>query len=80
MNHKPNLIKVAIEAAGGRMVVAKAFGLEERTPTRWQRVNTVPVHFIRQLCAMGDNIITPERLLAYIDENAAPAKAERTAA
>ncbi len=79
MNYKPNLIKVAVEAAGGRTVVSRAFGMDVWSITNWQRTNRVPAHHIRQLCAMGDNIITPERLLAYIEEHAA-ARGEQAAA
>lgn len=80
MSHKPNLIKVAVEAAGGRTVVAAALGIDTWTVTNWQRIARVPAQHIRVICAMGDNIITPERLLAYIEEHGSPAKAEKAAA
>jgi hypothetical protein len=68
MNHKPNLIKVAVEAAGGRTVAAERLGVDRWTITNWQRGGRVPSQHIRALCALGENIITPEALLAYIEQ------------
>lgn len=70
MQHKPNIIKVAVEAAGGRSRVAKAFGVSNFTITNWQTTNRMPPEKIRPLCEMG-GIITPEQVLAYIEKCAA---------
>lgn len=70
MQHKPNIIKVAVEAAGGRSKVAKAFGVSNFSITHWQTTNRMPPQHIRKLCEMG-GIITPDQLLAYIEACAA---------
>lgn len=68
MQHQPNLIKVAVEAAGGRSQVAKAWNLSPWTITGWQREGRMPVEKIRPLCALGGGVVTPEQLLAYMEQ------------
>lgn len=69
MEHKPNIIKVAVEAAGGRTRAAEQLGVDRWSITHWQREGRVPPQHIRALCALGENIITPEAMLAYIEQS-----------
>jgi hypothetical protein len=73
MTHKPNLIKVAITAAGGRETVAREFGITAWGVGNWTKTAGIPANRIRRLCELGDNIVSAEQLLAYIEQ----AKAER---
>lgn len=69
MSNKPNMIAIAVMAAGGRQAVAAEFG--DVTPwaiTGWQRTNRMPAHKIRPLCALGGDVVKPDQLLAYIEE------------
>ncbi len=75
MEHKPDLIKVAVEAAGGRLVVSERLGVSPFTVSYWQRRKFMPPELIRPLCTAGGGIVTPEQVLAYIEENS-----ERTVA
>ena len=76
MQHKTNLIKVAIYAAGGREKVGKALNVHPVTVTHWTRRRTVPTDKLRALCALSGNVITPEQLITFIEDSAA----ERVAA
>lgn len=73
MQHKQNLIKLAVQAAGGRHTVAARMGVGHQTVAKWWQAHRVPSTYILRLCAMGGNIITPEQLLAYIEEHASAA-------
>lgn len=79
MNQKPNLIKLAVIAAGGREHVADTFQTNPMTVTNWQRRGVWPVEWVRRLCAMGENVISVDALLAYIEEAKVSATAKRRA-
>jgi hypothetical protein len=64
---KPDLVKVAITAAGGRNRVAEHFGFSKQTISLWSHYSRVSPHHIEPLCALGQYIVRPEQLLAYID-------------
>jgi hypothetical protein len=74
MNHQPNLIKLAITAAGGRERVAQHFGLTTWGVGNWIRSHRMPASNIRPLCDLGQNIIKPEQVLAYIERMATAEK------
>jgi len=70
MQHKTNIIKLAVDAAGGREPVAAHFGISAWTVDYWVRYRRVPSHSVRKLCALGGNIVTPDHLLEFIENNA----------
>lgn len=76
----PNLIKLAISAAGGRTKVAEHFGVGYWIVTNWTKRGTVPADKVRALCHLGANVITPDALLAYIEARAAGQTAQEGAA
>lgn len=80
MQHKPNLIKLAVSAARGRMVVSQALGVSPWAVTWWARSGHVPTEHVRPLCALGNNAIGVDQLLAYIEERARQAAEEKKAA
>lgn len=63
---KRDLIHIAVECAGGLQEVATTFGVTRQAISAWALRGAVPPARIKPLCDAGDNIITPERLLAYI--------------
>ena len=67
MQHTTDLIKVAVEAAGGRIKAAQALGVSPWTVTGWQRTRRMPADKIRPLCSLG-GVLTPEQILAYIEK------------
>lgn len=67
---KPSLIKVAIEAVGGRSAAAALLGVSPWSITNWQRTGYVPPEYIRRLCEAG-GVIAVEQLLRFIEEQAA---------
>jgi hypothetical protein len=62
----PDMIKLAIMAAGGPHEVAKAFGITHWAVRQWVVTRRVPLKKIRPLCAMG-GVITPDQILAQIE-------------
>jgi hypothetical protein len=64
----PDMIKLAIMAAGGPNEVAAELGLTHWGVRQWPKVGRVPVEYVRRLCDMG-GVITYEQLLAYIEAN-----------
>jgi DNA-binding transcriptional regulator YdaS (Cro superfamily) len=76
MKHqKPDIIKIAVQAAGGRNVCAERLGVSPWSISNWQAKRSMPANLIRPLCALG-GVVTYEQLLDYIEANAA----ERVAA
>lgn len=73
--NSPDMIKLAVEAAGGRSQVAQALGVDVWTVTNWQRSRRVPPAHIRRLCTMGANVITADQLLAYMEQHTTKAAA-----
>lgn len=71
MTHKPNMIKLAIQAAGGSKRVAAEFGISARGVSQWSESSTVPSRRITRLCELGENVIRPEQILTYIEQVAA---------
>jgi len=65
--HKPDLLHIAIVAAGGRERIAKHFNIHKQTVSNWKTSKSLPSYYIEKLCALGEHIIKPEQLLAYID-------------
>lgn len=62
----------AVEAAGGPMAVAQAFGL--KTPQmpayQWPRKRNIPAQYITKLCDMGGRKVQPEDILVDIAAHA----------
>lgn len=76
-----NVIELAIIAAGGGAEVSRAFVVSHGTPGAWVARHNVPSRYIQRLCAMGNNAIRPESIIAYISEkDAEKAKAGGKAA
>lgn len=69
MKPKPNIIKVAIEAAGGNHVVAAHFGISRPAVHYWIKTNRVPAKYINELARLGEHLISTERILDYIHEH-----------
>lgn len=65
--HKPDLVHLAIAAAGGRERISKHLQVHTQTVSNWRTKRCIPQHHIVDLCSLGDYIIKPEQLLAYID-------------
>lgn len=65
--HKPNLVHVAIEAAGGRETLAPILQVHVNTISTWRAKREFPSCHIVKICSLGEYIIKPEQLLAYID-------------
>jgi hypothetical protein len=59
---KPNFIKIAITAAGGRRTVSKKIKVAERTLSHWCAERKMPEDKIEPLCKMG-GIVTFEQIL-----------------
>lgn len=72
---EPNLIKVAVAAAGGRLEAARKMGESAWTITHWQRTARVPADRVRALAAISGGVVTVDALLGYIERNKAPEKA-----
>lgn len=73
-----NLLKVAIVAAGGGRKVAKRYGVNPVSVTRWvMGVNPFPPKHVRDLCEQGGNIVDADRLAGWLaDREAAKARAK----
>jgi DNA-binding transcriptional regulator YdaS (Cro superfamily) len=76
MQHNPDIIKLAVEAAGGRRKLAAVLGVSPWAITGWQRTRRMPADKIRRLCEAG-GVFTPDHILEYIERNA---DAEKVAA
>lgn len=76
MQHTPNIIKVAVEAAGGRNKIAAHFGISPWTVTCWTRKHSLPAKYIVRLCELGGNVISPTTVIEYIEKHD-PVGAER---
>lgn len=70
MKHKPNLIKLAVTAAGGREAVSKAMGVSVWGVGHWCKSGRVPTEKIRPLCDLGSNVISVDQVLSYIEAQA----------
>lgn len=69
MAHKPNVIALAVQAAGGRDSLARELGLEQWRVSHWYRVKPhLPADYVLELCARGSNTITPVRIAQYVAE------------
>lgn len=66
--NKVNMIRLAVQAAGGRVEVCKALEISQFTVGEWQRKGKVPPHLIRPLCSLGGNVVSVDQVLAYIEE------------
>lgn len=69
MQHKPNLIQLAVQAAGGRDQLATDLGLEPWRVSHWYRRQPhLPAGFVLELCSRGANTIHPIRVAKYVAE------------
>lgn len=76
MSTTPNIIALAVRAAGGRHAVAQAFGdVTAYAITGWARTKRMPAAKVRRLCELGGNAITTEQVLQFIEDSEAEAKA-----
>lgn len=80
MQHKPNMIKLAITAAGGRERVANEFGRSAWGVGHWTKTDRMPVEFVQPLANLGGNVVSAEQLLTYMREQAQEKAAEKAAA
>ncbi len=71
----PNLIKVAVAAAGGRIEAARKLGEGPWTITHWQRTARVPAEKVRPLAAISGGVVSVDALLGYIEQHKAPERA-----
>ncbi len=71
-----NLLKLAIQAAGGPNIVASRFGMHTNTIYKLTNRRTWPAHLLRPLVDAGQNVITLDQLLTSIEEFAAEQGAE----
>lgn len=58
----PDIIKKAIDEAGGVDAVAKCFGLSDRAVRKWWQVGRVPDEHVPELCRMGGFSVRPKDL------------------
>lgn len=66
----PNMIKLAIMAAGGFEAVAQEFGITHWAVREWDKHRRVPPERIRRLCDLG-GVINANQILAQIEATAA---------
>ncbi|MCP4596164.1 YdaS family helix-turn-helix protein [Neptuniibacter sp.] len=62
MSTKSELIKKAINAAGGVEAVSKHFDLGERAVRKWWQVEKVPDSHTAELCKLGNFEVAPHQL------------------
>jgi hypothetical protein len=60
--NKSELIKKAIELAGGVEGVAKEFNVGARAVRKWWQVSKVPTDRVYRLCEMGSFNVLPHQL------------------
>lgn len=65
--HTPNVIKVAIEAAGGTSRVASELDLIPDTVRLWIRKHSMPDKHIMKVCQLGGDLITRNQVRDYMD-------------
>ncbi len=73
--YEPDILRVAVTAAGGTNAVAAAFGLSAGGVSTRVAKKFWPAADLRRLCEMGGNIITVERLLDYLEQAQASTEA-----
>lgn len=66
--NSPNIIRLAVTAAGGPSEVAPKFKLTPRAIQGWCARKSMPAECVRPLCQMGKNAISPDQVLAYIEQ------------
>lgn len=67
-----NLLKIAIVAAGGTTKVAKSFGVQRATVSRYISGDLpFPADKVRELCEGGGNIIDAKRLTTFLADREA---------
>ena len=66
MQTRPDLLKIAIVAAGGRKAVAARLGITASAVDDWRTRGLIPERHRQTVCAMGGNIVTPEALAAFL--------------
>lgn len=69
--HTPNVLRLAVQAAGGVERVGELFGISYQAVSKRIRERSWPAHQIRPLCAAGGGIITPDKVLDFLEEAAA---------
>lgn len=65
--HTPNVIKVAINAAGGPSRVATELELIPETVRLWIRKHSMPDKHIMRVCQLGGDLITRNQVRDYMD-------------
>lgn len=68
MQHPVNIIKQAIEAAGGRRKVSQTFGVVYWAVCQWENKGRVDAHYILPLCRMGQFKVEPMQILHYMEQ------------
>lgn len=78
--NEPNMIKVAVTAAGGRLEAARSLGVSPWQITYWQRrPSAMPADKVRPLAGLTRGLVSVEALLGYIEIRSAP-QGEKVAA
>lgn len=62
----PDMIHLAIEAAGGRAALAQKMGLCRGTINQWALRGAIPAKHIKAVCDFGSHVITVEQVVGYI--------------
>jgi hypothetical protein len=76
MTKRPNAMKLAVTAAGGRQPVADHFNVTVHAVARWiQLPSAIPARNIRELAALTNGLVSVETLLDCIESDARERKA-----
>lgn len=67
----PNILKLAIVAAGGPKVVGPHFGVAPKVITVWQQRLNFPADKLDELCRMGGQRVRPDEIVQAMAEHAA---------
>jgi hypothetical protein len=67
----PNLLKLAIVAAGGNSVIAARYGMSRGMVSAWVARGSFPPDKVADLCGLGGNVIKADSLLGYLADIAA---------
>ncbi len=72
---QPDILRVAVAAAGGTTAVAEAFGMSQSGVSTRIAQGKWPSAEVRKLCELGGNIISVDKLLEYLEQVAAGERA-----
>lgn len=76
----PNLIRVAVTAAGGPKTVGEKLGASHWSVNDWCRRNSVPGPLVKPLAELSGGLVSTERLAGYIAEQASKRASARARA